>query len=74
MAGDENDTLRRRIDELEMRMAHQDRTVEDLNATITAQWKEIEGLTRRLLRLEDQIRDIGSAPASNLPEPPPPHY
>ena len=31
-----------RLDELEMRVVHQDETIEDLNAAITAQWKLIE--------------------------------
>ena len=31
-----------RLDELEMRVVHQDQTIEDLNAAITAQWKLIE--------------------------------
>ncbi len=34
--------LRERIDALETRVAYQDDTIETLNATITAQWKQIE--------------------------------
>jgi SlyX protein len=70
----DSDALRTRIDELEVRIAHQDRAIEDLNATITAQWKEIETLTRKLARLEDRIQEVADAPATDLPEPPPPHY
>ena len=36
-----------RLDELEMRAVHQDQTIEDLNAAITAQWKLIERPSRK---------------------------
>ncbi len=71
----DTETLNARIDTLETRVAHQDRMLEDLNVTITAQWKEIENLTRQIARLGDQlqeVRDIGAPPEG--PEPPPPHY
>ena len=62
-----------RIDALEMRAAEQERTIEDLNATVMAQWKEIEDLKRQLARLGAQMREIeGHLP--DAPEPPPPHY
>jgi SlyX protein len=71
----EVETLAKRIDALEMRLAHQDRTIEDLNETITAQWKEIESLTRQIARLGDQLQEVrDSAGAGEGPEPPPPHY
>ncbi|MFX5464898.1 SlyX family protein, partial [Acinetobacter baumannii] len=41
-------SLTNRIDALEMRIAYQDETIEDLNKTITAQWKEIDRLTREI--------------------------
>ena len=37
-----------RIDELEIRLAHQEQTIEDLNAAITAQWKLIDKLEREI--------------------------
>ena len=64
-----------RVDTLEMRLAYQDQVVEDLNATITAQWTQIEVLTREVRRLSERLQqaeDRASGPAS--PEPPPPHY
>ncbi|HEY6833207.1 MAG TPA: SlyX family protein [Pseudolabrys sp.] len=70
---DNIDTLIARIDALEARVAHQDRTIEDLNETITAQWKEIEGLTRQIVRLGDQLQEVRDR-APDGPEPPPPHY
>jgi SlyX protein len=64
-----------RMEALEVRAAYQDQTIEDLNATITAQWREIERLKRQVLRLEDQVREAeAGAGGPQQPEPPPPHY
>ena len=64
-----------RLDALEIRIAHQDQAIEDLNETITAQWKEIDRLKREIERLGDRV---ASAEASIGPEggdePPPPHW
>jgi len=69
----EIETLTQRIDALETHVAHQDQTIEDLNAALTDQWKQIEDLTYRLSRLTDELRDFESSTAGE-PEPPPPHY
>ncbi len=69
----ETQTLTQRIDALEMRIAHQDQTIEDLNAALTDQWKQIEDLAYRLSRLTDELREFESS-AGDAPEPPPPHY
>ncbi len=64
-----------RLEALEIRVAYQDQTIEDLNATITAQWQELERMKRLIQRLEDQVREAEArAGGPNLPEPPPPHY
>ncbi|AVO45368.1 SlyX family protein [Phreatobacter cathodiphilus] len=65
--------LAARLDALEIKAAYQDQAIEDLNATITAQWKELERLGRLVARLEDQLREAQSAGPQG-PEPPPPHY
>lgn len=62
-----------RLDALETRIAFQDLTIEELNATITAQWRVIDGLTRKLTTLEEQVRS-GSQIADPSTEAPPPHY
>ncbi|WP_172124164.1 MULTISPECIES: SlyX family protein [unclassified Devosia] len=62
-----------RLEALETRVAFQDQTIEDLNATITEQWRVIDGLTRRLTVLEEQVR-AGGFIADPRSEPPPPHY
>lgn len=63
-----------RVDALEARAAHQDRAVDDLNETITGQWKEIERLNRQIARLDAQLKEIEAHAPSGEPEPPPPHY
>ena len=62
-----------RIVALEERIAYQDQTIEDLNQTILALWKEIEGLKRQIGKLGDELSTI-AADVPQLPEPPPPHY
>jgi SlyX protein len=62
-----------RLDALEMRIAYQDETIETLNQTITAQWTEIDRLTRQLAELKERVREA----ESNVPGPAnerPPHY
>jgi SlyX protein len=62
-----------RLDRLEMRLAEQERVMEDLDATVTAQWTAIDGLKRELGRLLDRLTDAERRlPAE--PDAPPPHY
>jgi len=64
-----------RLDELEMRVIHQDQTIEDLNAAITAQWKLIERLERQVARLAERVADSERSPGDAAPvDRPPPHY
>jgi SlyX protein len=67
------DALNERIDALEMRLTYQDVTIETLNQTITAQWVEIDRLTRQVAELKERLQEA----ESNAPGPvnePPPHY
>jgi SlyX protein len=66
-------TLIERIDTLETRLAYQDDTIDTLNQTITAQWKQIDALTRQLAQLSERLQEA----EANAPGPsnePPPHY
>jgi len=66
-------TLSERIDALEARLMFQDETIETLNQTITAQWQQIDALTRQLASFSDRLREA----EANAPRPanePPPHY
>jgi len=50
-------TLSERIDRLETRLAYQDDTIETLNQTITAQWKQIDALTRQIAQLNERLQE-----------------
>ncbi len=62
-----------RTDRLEMRVAEQDRVIEDLDAAVTAQWTAIETLRRELGRFVDRLADAERRLPSG-PDAPPPHY
>ena len=61
-----------RLDELEMRMAHQDNTISELNDVITAQWKKIEALEAQLRRFGEELQSL--EPADTAAQQKPPHY
>ena len=60
-----------RLDELEMRLAHQDKALGELNEVVLAQWRRIEALERQLARLNEELQDMESGP---VPVDKPPHY
>ena len=65
--------LGERIDALEMRLAFQDETIEALNQAITAQWKQIDMLSRQVAALSDRLEEAATqapGPANERP----PHY
>ncbi|WP_257166120.1 SlyX family protein [Bradyrhizobium sp. SRS-191] len=68
-----NEEVGERIDRLEMRLTFQDDTIETLNQTITAQWREIDALKRQIARLVEQLEDAQSNAEGPRNEPPP-HY
>jgi SlyX protein len=71
----DDEALSRRIDALEIRIAYQDETIEDLNKTVVAHWKQIDLLTRQLAALTDRVQEAEhKAGGPSAPEPPPPHY
>ncbi|MCA0434236.1 MAG: SlyX family protein [Proteobacteria bacterium] len=65
-------SLETRIDDLEIRLAHQDRAIADLNDVITGQWKKIEALERQLRRLNEEMQALESSDAPPIQKPP--HY
>ena len=62
-----------RIDALEMRLTFQDETIETLNQTITAQWQQVDALTRQVAALKARLQEAESNAAGPVNEPPP-HY
>ena len=66
--------LSERLEALEIRVAYQDETIETLNATITAQWQQIDALTRQIKAFNDRLQQAeANAPAAPTNERPP-HY
>ena len=65
-----------RISDLEMRVVHQDRTIDDLNDMVAKQWIAIEQLNQQYFRLKDRLVAVESSSKVSKPEdePPPPHY
>lgn len=66
--------LEDRIEALEIRAAHQDRTIDDLNTVIADQWREIDRLKRLIARIDDQMAAVEVLARTGEKEPPPPHY
>lgn len=63
-----------RLDRLEIRLTEQEAVIEDLNATITAQWRTIDALKRQVAKLAERIDETDQGAAAGGPEPPPPYY
>ncbi len=61
-----------RLDTLEARVAHQDKTIADLNEVITSQWRTIDALQRHVTALGEEFRNLTSPRPA--PESAPPHY
>lgn len=62
-----------RIDALEMRIAHQDQVITDLNRVVTEQWGHIDRLKRELNAMRESVRNLAQS-GNAEDEPPPPHY
>lgn len=65
-------TTEQRIDDLEIRIAHQDKTIAELNDVVTGQWKKMEALERQLRRFGEELEAMEALdPSANQK---PPHY
>ncbi|KAF2988941.1 SlyX family protein [Methylocystis sp. MJC1] len=69
---DERSDYAARLDTLETLIAHQDRTIAELNDVITSQWRKIDILERQVAQLREEFQNLGAS--RDTPEPPPPHY
>ena len=67
--------LQSAIDELEVKVAYQEHTIESLNEEVTRQNKQIENLTFQLRQVVEKLKGIEpSNIAKQSEEAPPPHY
>jgi uncharacterized coiled-coil protein SlyX len=58
---------------LETRLTFQDETIETLNQTITAQWQQIDALTRQIVALSERLQEAETQAPGPVNERPP-HY
>lgn len=64
-----------RITELEIRFAHQDRFIHQLNEIVVAQQKTIERLEKEIIDLKRSVNsEAGVNPTRSLKDDKPPHY
>ena len=68
------DNFAKRIDALEIRIAHQDETIETLNRTVTAQWTQLDGLKREIAELRERLADAENRSVTGPSSETPPHY
>jgi SlyX protein len=67
--------MENRFIELETRLAFQDNGLQELNAVVVRQQREIDALTRELETLKAQLRTLAPELVANrADEAPPPHY
>ncbi len=67
--------MENRLIELETRLAFQDNSLQELNAVVVRQQREIDALTRELEMLKAQLRTLApDLVANRADEAPPPHY
>ena len=67
--------LQARLEELEMRLAFKEQTIDELNAQVARQELDIRELWEAKQKLHKQLKDIApSNIRSEAEETPPPHY
>jgi SlyX protein len=67
--------MENRFIELETRLAFQDNSLQELNAVVVRQQREISALTRELETIKAQLKTLApDLVASRAEETPPPHY
>lgn len=67
--------MNERLTELEVRLAFQEKTIQDLNEVVTDQQRQIDRLAQELEAVKSRLAAL--APAMVIPqeeEKPPPHY
>ncbi|WP_135079739.1 SlyX family protein [Terasakiella sp. SH-1] len=62
-----------RIVDLEIRLTHQDNTIDDLNKTIFEQWQVIDQLTKDVHSLKERLKALTPSEIDDAPYIPP-HY
>ena len=61
----------KRIEDLETRVAHQEKVIAELNEVITAQWKKFDVLESQIRHLRGELESLDQR---DVPNERPPHY
>jgi SlyX protein len=66
----------RDIEDLQIRLTHQELAIDELNSTVARQDQVITELTQQLVRIRAMVDELRPSPLGEDPaaEPPPPHY
>jgi len=64
------DDIERRVIELEIKLTHQDRLLEELNEVVIEQRATIDALERRMAMVDKALFELKDDPANERP----PHY
>ena len=63
-----------RLEKLEILVAEQDKTIEELSGEIAQQWKTIDALQKKLDRLTERFLALEEQTAPDVPITKPPHW
>jgi SlyX protein len=66
-------SIENRLTELEIRIAHQDETIEDLNKTVYEQWQIIERMGKEMDAMKGRLKTMTQSEIDDVPYVPP-HY
>ena len=66
--------IENRVMELEIKNAHQEDTIEQLNQIIIKHQNSIDSLIRHVEQLQNKVSDMQESNIKEGPEAPPPHY
>ena len=70
---DDNNALKARLDDLEMRYVFQQEALDSLSDVVTNQWAEIDRLSAMIERLNDRLEQVEDDEPED-PDQRPPHY
>lgn len=66
--------MEKRLDDMEIRLTFQDRTIEELNEALISQQQQIDKMQKELEVLRAQLRTLPDMLAGRDEDPLPPHY
>ncbi|OPB31157.1 SlyX family protein [Bartonella sp. AR 15-3] len=62
-----------RITELEIKLSHQEKLIEELSCVVTDQWKSLSEMSKKLNALTKRLLDLEERDFSEIPVERPPH-